>query len=88
MNTTTPNLTTWQQNALVPSTGGSSRAARVCTAIMAAVSVVAVLMMVIGGIAGHFGVRAGAIALLNAWLLWPLGCLACGVVVLVMRLRA
>ncbi|MBR2683957.1 MAG: hypothetical protein IKE22_11910 [Atopobiaceae bacterium] len=87
MNNQNNDLLSPRQNALVQCFPGQSYIAAVCDAIMSATSIVWILTMLLGVIACYAGLRAGAIAVLNAWLIWPLGGLVCGMVALYLRDR-
>lgn len=76
-----------RQTALVQYFAGRSYIAAACDAVMTTTTVVWVLTMLFGVVACYAGLRAGAVAVLNAWLIWPLGGLVCGMVALYLRDR-
>lgn len=63
--------------------GGRTTAAR-CQAIMAAASIVGLLVLLVGICAARMGARGMLVAIMvfYYWLAWPVGALCCGVVVL------
>lgn len=76
-----------RQTALLQCFAGQSYIASVCDAVMSATSILWVLTMLLGVAACYAGLHAGAVAVLNAWLIWPLGGLTCGMVALYLRGR-